>query len=169
MPHKVNPIDFENAEGNYGLSNSLLLHLANKLPISRLQRDLSDSSVLRSLGAAIGYHYLSQQSLKIGLSKLYANKEAIERDLADQWMLLAEPIQMMLRKYGTIDAYERLKCLTRGQVVNEKDMKNLINSLDISEEDKNNLLSLSPLSYTGLGIKVVNECFEKIDLRALFH
>jgi adenylosuccinate lyase len=142
MPHKVNPIDFENAEGNFGLSSALFSHFAEKLPISRLQRDLSDSTVQRSIGIAFGYHVLAIASLRKGLSKLSVNKKVIQQELDDHPELLAEAIQTVLRKNGVSNAYEKLKAVTRGTSVTKKDMQRFIEKLKIPKEDKQNLIKL---------------------------
>ena len=149
MPHKVNPIDFENAEGNLGLANALLRHLAEKLPISRWQRDLSDSTVLRNMGVALGYAVLAYQSLGVGLGKLELNEEALAKDLDAAWEVLAEPIQTVMRRYGVAGAYEKLKEVTRGKTVLAADLHGLIRSLDIPAADKERLLAMTPASYIG--------------------
>jgi len=149
MPHKVNPIDFENAEGNLGLANSLLQHLADKLPISRWQRDLSDSTVLRGMGTAFGHCLIALASLKKGLNKLQINSEAMLADLNSNWELLAEPIQTVMRRYGVEQAYEKLKELTRGQRVSQQDIQAFIKTLDIPKTAKQQLAQLTPASYTG--------------------
>ncbi|WP_144730633.1 adenylosuccinate lyase [Extensimonas perlucida] len=149
MPHKVNPIDFENAEGNLGLANALLHHLSEKLPISRWQRDLTDSTVLRNLGVAFGYAALAYQSLLTGLEKLELNEEALARDLDAAWEVLAEPIQTVLRRFGVQGAYEKLKEVTRGKTVTPAAMQELIHSLAIPEAEKNRLLAMTPASYIG--------------------
>jgi len=149
MPHKVNPIDFENAEGNLGLANALLRHLSEKLPISRWQRDLTDSTVLRNMGVALGYAVLAYQSLATGLGKLELNNEALAADLDASWEVLAEPIQTVMRRYGVAGAYEKLKEVTRGQTVTAEDLHQLIRSLEIPEADKQRLLAMTPASYTG--------------------
>ncbi|HQQ71273.1 MAG TPA: adenylosuccinate lyase, partial [Alicycliphilus sp.] len=131
MPHKVNPIDFENAEGNLGLANAMLRHLAEKLPISRWQRDLTDSTVLRNIGVAMGYAALAYSSLMTGLNKLELNEEALAADLDNSWEVLAEPIQTVMRRYGVAGAYEKLKEVTRGKTVTPEDLHALIRSLDI--------------------------------------
>ena len=150
MPHKVNPIDFENAEGNLGLANALLKHLSEKLPISRWQRDLTDSTVLRNMGVALGYAVLAYQSLAAGLGKLELNADAIAADLDASWEVLAEPIQTVMRRFGVAGAYEKLKEVTRGQTVSAADLHQLIRQLDIPETDKQRLLAMTPASYTGL-------------------
>ena len=150
MPHKVNPIDFENAEGNLGLSNALLNHLSAKLPISRWQRDLTDSTVLRNMGVAIGYAVLAYQSLLAGQAKLEINPQAIAKDLDNAWEVLAEPIQTVMRRFGLEGAYEQLKEATRGKVIGPSDLHPLIQSLNIPTPEKNRLLKLTPSEYTGL-------------------
>ena len=150
MPHKVNPIDFENAEGNLGLANALLRHLSEKLPISRWQRDLSDSTVLRNMGVALGHSDLAYQSLLQGLNKLELNPQALTADLDNAWEVLAEPIQTVMRRYGVAGAYEQLKDLTRGQRVTRDALHGLIQSLTIPELEKQRLLALTPANYVGL-------------------
>ena len=150
MPHKVNPIDFENAEGNLGLANALLRHLAEKLPISRWQRDLTDSTVLRNMGVALGYSVLAYHALGAGLAKLELNAEALANDLDPAWEVLAEPIQTVMRRYGVQGAYEKLKDVTRGKTVRPEDLHALIRSLEIPEAEKTRLLAMTPASYTGL-------------------
>ena len=149
MPHKVNPIDFENAEGNLGLANALLRHLSEKLPISRWQRDLTDSTVLRNMGVALGYAALAYASLLTGLNKLELNEEALAVDLDASWEVLAEPIQTVMRRYGVQGAYEKLKEVTRGQVVTAEALHGLIRSLEIPQAEKDRLLAMTPGSYTG--------------------
>jgi adenylosuccinate lyase len=149
MPHKVNPIDFENAEGNLGMANALLKHLAEKLPISRWQRDLTDSTVLRNMGVAMGYAVLAYHSLSVGLGKLEINEERLAEDLDKAWEVLAEPIQTVMRRYGVAGAYEKLKAVTRGKTVNAADLHALIRSLDIPEAEKTRLLDMTPGSYIG--------------------
>ncbi len=149
MPHKVNPIDFENAEGNLGLANALLKHLAEKLPISRWQRDLTDSTVLRNIGVAMGYAVLAYTSLMTGLNKLELNEEALATDLDASWEVLAEPIQTVMRRYGVQGAYEKLKEVTRGKTVTAEALHQLIQSLEIPQADKDRLLALTPASYVG--------------------
>jgi len=150
MPHKVNPIDFENAEGNLGLANALLRHLSEKLPISRWQRDLSDSTVLRNMGVALGHAVLAQQSLRVGLAKLELNPAALAADLDEAWEKLAEPIQTVMRRHGMAGAYEKLKSATRGQAVTRAALHELIESLDLPPADKARLLALTPAGYTGM-------------------
>jgi adenylosuccinate lyase len=150
MPHKVNPIDFENAEGNLGLANALLRHLSEKLPVSRWQRDLTDSTVLRNMGVALGYAALAHASLMTGLNKLELNEEALAADLDAAWEVLAEPIQTVMRRHGVQGAYEQLKEVTRGKTVRAEDLHALIRSLPIPQADKDRLLALTPASYVGL-------------------
>ncbi len=149
MPHKVNPIDFENAEGNLGLANAVLRHLSEKLPISRWQRDLTDSTVLRNMGVALGYAVLAYQSLMTGLSKLELNEAALAADLDDSWEVLAEPIQTVMRRFGVPGAYEKLKDVTRGQAVTREALHALIRSLEIPPAEKDRLLALTPSGYIG--------------------
>ncbi|MFM9879368.1 MAG: adenylosuccinate lyase [Burkholderiaceae bacterium] len=149
MPHKVNPIDFENAEGNLGVANAVLRHLAEKLPISRWQRDLTDSTVLRNLGVAFGYCALAYSALATGLAKLEINEAALQADLHDAWEVLAEPIQTVMRRYGVPEAYEKLKAATRGKSVTREDLHALIASLPIPDAEKQRLLALTPAGYTG--------------------
>lgn len=157
MPHKVNPIKFENSEGNIGVANSLLSFLADKLPVSRMQRDLSDSTVLRNQGVALGYSLLALKYTLKGLGRLQVNKEYCEKELNEHWEILAEPIQTLLKKIGYREPYEKLKKLTRGQAVDREVLHNFIKSLKIKAEDKALLLSLTPKAYTGLAGKLVAE------------
>jgi adenylosuccinate lyase len=157
MPHKVNPIDFENAEGNLGLANALFNHLAEKLPRSRLQRDLSDSTVLRNIGSAYGYMELSVSSLLKGISKLEANVEAIANDLNDRYELLAEPLQSFLRLEGKKDGYDQVKLLSRGQKMNKELYLEAVNSLVDNDEFKSILLNLTPTTYLGLATELSKE------------
>ena len=149
MPHKVNPIDFENAEGNLGLANAVLKHLSEKLPVSRWQRDLTDSTVLRNIGVALGYATLAYTSLMTGLNKLELNEEKLAEDLDNAWEVLAEPIQTVMRRYGVQGAYEKLKEVTRGKTVRAEDLHGLINGLEIPQADKDRLLAMTPGSYVG--------------------
>ncbi len=149
MPHKVNPIDFENAEGNLGLANAVLKHLSEKLPISRWQRDLTDSTVLRNMGVGLGYTALAYASLMTGLNKLELNEEALAADLDAAWEVLAEPIQTVMRRYGVQGAYEKLKEVTRGKTVTAADLHGLIQGLEIPQADKDRLLAMTPGSYVG--------------------
>jgi len=157
MPHKVNPIDFENAEGNLGLANTLFNHLAEKLPRSRLQRDLSDSTVLRNIGSAYGYMELSVSSLLKGITKLEANVEAIANDLNDRYELLAEPLQSFLRLEGKKDGYDQVKLLSRGQKMNKELYLEAVNSLVDNDEFKSILLNLTPATYLGLATELSKE------------
>ncbi len=149
MPHKVNPIDFENAEGNLGLANAMLRHLSEKLPISRWQRDLTDSTVLRNMGVALGYAVLAYQSLNTGLGKLEINEAAIAADLDASWEVMAEPIQTVMRRYGLPQPYEQLKKFTRGEPMTRALMQGFIANLAIPEAEKQRLLAMTPASYTG--------------------
>jgi adenylosuccinate lyase len=149
MPHKVNPIDFENSEGNLGIANALLRHLAEKLPISRWQRDLTDSTVLRNLGPAFGHSVLAYDSALRGLAKLEVNETAIAADLDDCWEVLAEPVQTVMRRYGIENPYEQLKELTRGKGITREGLHRFIKSLPIPELEKKRLLKMTPGSYVG--------------------
>jgi len=149
MPHKVNPIDFENAEGNLGIANALFSHLAAKLPLSRWQRDLTDSTVLRNLGVGIAHSLIAYESCLKGMSKLEVNQPIIEADLNQTWEVLAEPIQTIMRRYGVAQAYEKLKELTRGQGIDQARLQAFIADLPIPEADKTRLLKLTPATYTG--------------------
>ena len=150
MPHKVNPIDFENAEGNLGLANALLGHFADKLPVSRLQRDLSDSTVLRNLGVAVGHSALAYQSLKVGLGKLELDVGRLGEDLERAWEVLGEAVQTVMRAHGIPDAYDRLKAFTRGRPTDQAAMRDFIASLELPVAEKERLLQLTPESYLGL-------------------
>ena len=154
MPHKVNPIDFENAEGNLGLANALLRHLSEKLPISRWQRDLTDSTVLRNMGVAVGYAVLAYQSLLTGLNKLEINEDAIAADLDASWEVLAEPIQTVMRRFGLPQPYEQLKKFTRGEAMTRELMQGFIAGLAIPEAEKARLLAMTPGSYTGMAAEL---------------
>jgi adenylosuccinate lyase len=149
MPHKVNPIDFENAEGNLGLANALLRHMSDKLPISRWQRDLTDSTVLRNMGVALGYAVLAYQSLATGLGKLEINETAIAADLDNSWEVMAEPIQTVMRRFGLPQPYEQLKKFTRGEAMTRELMQGFIAGLDLPEVEKERLLAMTPASYVG--------------------
>ena len=149
MPHKVNPIDFENAEGNFGLANALLTHLSQKLPISRMQRDLTDSTVLRNMGVALGYALLGYDSLLRGLDKLEVNRAALAADLDRAWEVLAEPIQTVMRRYHLPNPYERLKALTRGKTITREAIHEFIGTLEIPAPERDRLLAMTPGSYTG--------------------
>ncbi|MEW6706262.1 MAG: adenylosuccinate lyase [Pseudomonadota bacterium] len=149
MPHKVNPIDFENAEGNFGLANAVLTHLSQKLPISRWQRDLTDSTVLRNMGVALGYAVLGYESLLRGLEKLELNQEALAADLDAAWEVLAEPIQTVMRRYGLPNPYERLKELTRGKAITREAIAAFIDTLELPAAERARLKAMTPGSYTG--------------------
>lgn len=149
MPHKVNPIDFENAEGNLGIANSLFQHLSEKLPISRWQRDLTDSTVQRNIGIALGYALLAYDSCLRGLNKLEINTQALSQDLNKNWEVLAEPIQTVMRRYGVPNPYEQLKALTRGKAINKESLQAFVQDLNIPEQAKQALLNLSPDTYLG--------------------
>ncbi len=149
MPHKVNPIDFENAEGNLGLANALLTHMSQKLPISRWQRDLTDSTVLRNMGVALGYTLLAYTSLQRGLDKLEVHHDSLAQDLDSAWEVLAEPVQTVMRRYGLANPYERLKELTRGQAITREILQQFISELDIPAHDKARLLAMTPATYIG--------------------
>jgi adenylosuccinate lyase len=150
MPHKVNPIDFENAEGNLGLANALLAHLSQKLPISRFQRDLTDSTVLRNMGVALGYAVLGCDSMLRGLDKLELDRAALEADLDDAWEVLAEPIQTVMRRHGLPNPYEQLKALTRGRAITRETIAAFIDGLALPADEKARLKALTPASYVGL-------------------
>jgi adenylosuccinate lyase len=157
MPHKVNPIDFENSEGNIGLANALLRHMSEKLPVSRLQRDLTDSTVLRNMGVAFGYALLAYSSTLKGLGKLELNEAKIAADLDSAWEVLAEPIQTVMRKAGIEKPYEKLKELTRGRTIDETAILDFVEELNLPEADKKRLLDLTPASYIGRAIQIVDE------------
>ena len=157
MPHKVNPIDFENAEGNLGMANALLGLFAEKLPISRWQRDLTDSTVQRNLGVAIGYVIIALQSLHKGLGKLQVNNEAIHADVAEAWEVLAEAVQSVMRRYGIPEPYEKLKALTRGQAVTKELLQEFIGTLEIPDDEKQRLLQLTPDAYTGMAANLASK------------
>ena len=151
MPHKVNPIDFENSEGNLGIANAILDHLSMKLPISRLQRDLTDSTVLRNIGVPMAHTLIAFQSTLKGLSKLLLNESAIYRDLDNMWSVVAEGIQTILRREGYPKPYETLKALTRTNgIINEESIQAFIETLDVSEDVKDELRKISPHTYTGI-------------------
>ncbi len=157
MPHKVNPIDFENSEGNLGMANALLKHMSEKLPISRWQRDLTDSTVLRNIGMALGYTVLAYDSCLRGLNKLEVNAERITHDLEDAWEVLAEPVQTVMRRYGIENPYEQLKALTRGKGIEKQDLQGFIRSLDLPQSAKDELLKMTPASYTGIATKLAGK------------
>ena len=156
MPHKINPIQFENAEGNMGIANALLNHLAVKLPISRMQRDLPDSTTLRNQGVSLGHSYLALKNILKGLGRITINKIQMGNELDNHWEVLAEAVQTILRKSGKPNAYEQLKSLTHGQTINAESMAEFVSGLNISKEDKNILLSLSPKTYVGIAPKLVD-------------
>ncbi|HAQ51055.1 MAG TPA: adenylosuccinate lyase, partial [Gammaproteobacteria bacterium] len=158
MPHKVNPIDFENAEGNLGIANALLSHLANKLPISRWQRDLSDSTVLRNLGVGFAHSLLAYTSALKGISKLAANPEKMAADLNQNWEVLAEPIQTVMRRYGIDNPYEKLKALTRGQRIDAEILAQFIDTLDLPTTAKEELRQLTPARYIGNAAEQAKHC-----------
>jgi len=157
MPHKVNPIDFENAEGNFGLANALLGHFAEKLPISRWQRDLTDSTVLRALGTAFGHTLVALESLKKGLGKLTINADRLAADLDASWEVLAEAVQTVMRRYGLPEPYEQLKALTRGQGITKDSMRTFITGLDLPADAKQRLLDLTPGGYIGLAVPLAKD------------
>lgn len=149
MPHKVNPIDFENSEGNLGIANAVFNHLSAKLPVSRWQRDLTDSTVLRNMGVGFGYSLIAYAASQKGLSKLQLNEQVIANDLNNAWEVMAEPIQTVMRRYGVEEPYEKLKALTRGQSITQEIMQNFVDTLDIPQEAKDQLKALTPASYIG--------------------
>ena len=153
MPHKVNPIDFENSEGNLGLANAIFNHLANKLPISRLQRDLTDSTVLRNLGVGVAHSVIAYSSTLRGIGKLEVNKERTAEFLNNNWEVLAEPIQTVMRRYGIEKPYEKLKELTRGNRIDAEGIREFVSKLDIPESAKKELMDMTPASYIGNAIK----------------
>ncbi len=157
MPHKVNPIDFENAEGNFGIANALCGHFAAKLPVSRWQRDLTDSTVLRALGTGFGHALVGFDALMRGLAKLSANPERLAADLDASWEVLAEAVQTVMRRHGLPEPYEQLKALTRGHGITERSMREFIAALDLPEADKRRLLEMTPSSYTGLAQRLASE------------
>ncbi|WP_392340633.1 adenylosuccinate lyase [Moritella marina] len=157
MPHKVNPIDFENSEGNIGIANALFNHLSAKLPVSRWQRDLTDSTVLRNLGVAIGYSVIAYESTLKGVSKLQLNEEALRADLDRNWEVLAEPIQTVMRRYGIEKPYEKLKELTRGRRVDGPAMQEFIDTLELTDAVKAELKLMTPANYIGRAVEFVNE------------
>ncbi|MBD8108590.1 adenylosuccinate lyase [Erwinia persicina] len=157
MPHKVNPIDFENSEGNLGLANAMMQHLASKLPVSRWQRDLTDSTVLRNLGVGVGYALIAYQSTLKGISKLEVNRARLLDELDHNWEVLAEPIQTVMRRYGIEKPYEKLKELTRGKRVDAEGMKTFIDSLALPEEEKTRLKQMTPANYIGRAIQMVDD------------
>ncbi|MFN7183451.1 MAG: adenylosuccinate lyase [Thermomonas haemolytica] len=157
MPHKVNPIDFENAEGNFGIASALFEHFAAKLPISRWQRDLTDSTVLRALGTAFGHMLIGLDALQRGLGKLSANPERLAADLDASWEVLAEAVQTVMRRHGLPNPYERLKALTRGHGISAESMRAFVETLDLPAADKQRLLDMTPARYTGLAERLARE------------
>lgn len=157
MPHKVNPIDFENAEGNFGLARDLCVHFSHKLPISRWQRDLSDSTVFRSVGSAIGYLVIALSSLDKGMGKLSINADRLNEDLEANWEVLAEPVQTVMRRYGLPKPYEQLKKLTRGQGISKATLHVFIQELDLPDDVKTELLKLTPQSYVGMAAELAKD------------
>ncbi|HHU94443.1 MAG TPA: adenylosuccinate lyase [Alcaligenaceae bacterium] len=157
MPHKVNPIDFENSEGNIGLANAVLGHLSEKLPVSRWQRDLTDSTVLRNLGVGFGYSVVAYDACLRGLGKLEINSAAIDHDIDNCWEVLAEPVQTVMRRYGLENPYEQLKELTRGKGINEEGLREFITGLDLPEKPKADLLAMTPRSYIGLAVQLAKK------------
>jgi adenylosuccinate lyase len=154
MPHKVNPIDFENSEGNLGLANAVLKHLSEKLPVSRMQRDLTDSTVLRNIGVGLGYALLAYDSCLRGLNKLEVNPQRLADDLEASWEVLAEPVQTVMRRYGIENPYEQLKELTRGKGITKEALREFIGGLAIPQEAKDQLLAMTPSNYTGIAAKL---------------
>ncbi|MCF8164539.1 MAG: adenylosuccinate lyase, partial [Polynucleobacter sp.] len=157
MPHKVNPIDFENSEGNLGMANAVLKHMSEKLPVSRWQRDLTDSTVLRNIGVGFGYSVLAYDSCLRGLNKLEVNPERLAADLNDSWEVLAEPIQTVMRRYGIENPYEQLKELTRGKGITKEALREFIQGLTIPAEEKKRLLDMTPASYIGLAAQLARD------------
>ena len=157
MPHKINPIDFENSEGNLGVGNAVMNHMADKLPISRLQRDLTDSTVLRNMGVGFSYSLISYNSTLKGLSKLQINKESIDNDIDQAWEILAEPLQTIMRRYGIENPYEKLKDLTQGRSINANNLHEFIKGLDLSDDVKNDLIKMKPRDYLGYAEKLAKE------------
>lgn len=162
MPHKVNPIDFENSEGNLGLGNAVMQHMADKLMVSRWQRDLSDSTVLRNMGVGLGYSLIAYKSCLKGISKLETNPQAMARDLNQAWEVLAEPIQTVMRRYGLENPYEQLKAFTRGKAITEDAVQTFVTSLAIPQEAKDLLLSMTPANYIGNAIEQANALREHL-------
>jgi adenylosuccinate lyase len=153
MPHKVNPIDFENAEGNMGIANALFGHLTAKLPISRWQRDLTDSTVLRNMGVGLGYSMIAYASLNKGLGKLEINELRLQEDLDNCWEVLAEPIQTVMRRYGIEKPYEKLKALTRGNTIDQATIEAFVKGLDMPDQTKAELIALLPSTYIGNAVQ----------------
>ena len=154
MPHKVNPIDFENSEGNLGLANAVLKHLSEKLPVSRMQRDLTDSTVLRNIGVGLGYTLLAYDSCLRGLNKLEVNHVRLAQDLDATWEVLAEPVQTVMRRYGIENPYEQLKELTRGKGISKEALQTFVNGLAIPQDAKDVLLTMTPANYIGIAAQL---------------
>jgi adenylosuccinate lyase len=157
MPHKVNPIDFENSEGNLGMANAVLKHMAEKLPVSRWQRDLTDSTVLRNIGVGFGYAVLAYDSCLRGLNKLEVNPPRLAEDLDETWEVLAEPVQTVMRRYGIENPYEQLKDLTRGKGISKEALQGFIRGLAIPQEAKDQLLAMTPSSYIGYAAELAKK------------
>ena len=157
MPHKVNPIDFENSEGNLGLANAVLKHMSEKLPVSRMQRDLTDSTVLRNIGVGLGYALLAYDSCLRGLNKLEVNRARLEQDLDANWEVLAEPVQTVMRRYGIENPYEQLKELTRGKGISKEALREFVTTLAIPQDAKDLLLAMTPANYLGIAEKLASE------------
>ena len=157
MPHKVNPIDFENSEGNLGIANAIFNHLAEKLPISRFQRDLTDSTVLRNMGVGFGYVMIAYASTLKGMSKLEINRERLAQDLNNAWEVLAEPIQTIMRRYNVDEPYEKLKALTRGRTITKEVLIAFVDTLDIPEHAKQTMRDLTPSNYIGNAVAQARE------------
>ena len=160
MPHKVNPIDFENSEGNLGLANALLSHLAEKLPVSRWQRDLTDSTVLRNVGVGLSYSLIAYHSALKGIGKLELNEDALAKDLEQSWEVLAEPIQTIMRKHGIAEPYEKLKAMTRGESLSRQRISSMLDELDLPENVKKDILSLTPANYIGEAQRLVSRLLD---------
>ena len=156
MPHKINPIQFENAEGNLGLANATLDHLSNKLPISRMQRDLTDSTTLRNQGVAVGYSYIALKNILKGLNRITVDRSKMKTELNEHWEVLAEAIQTVLRKTGSDNAYEQLKNMTQGTEITQSSITEFVKLLHISKEEKDKLINLTPEAYTGIASKLVD-------------
>src|SRR5690554_6091488 len=163
MPHKVNPIDFENSEGNLGLANAVLNHLSAKLPVSRWQRDLTDSTVLRNLGVGLGYSLIGWQATLKGLNKLEINPENLAKELNENWELLAEPVQTVMRRYGIEKPYEKLKELTRGKRLSATDMAHFIDNLELPEHAKVELKALTPANYIGDAVQLAKTVHQYLE------
>ncbi|MDB5757768.1 MAG: adenylosuccinate lyase, partial [Burkholderia sp.] len=157
MPHKVNPIDFENSEGNLGMANAVLKHMAEKLPVSRWQRDLTDSTVLRNIGVGLGYALLAYDSCLRGLNKLDVYPARLSEDLVATWEVLAEPVQTVMRRYGVENPYEQLKELTRGKGISREAMQTFVQGLAIPQQAKDQLLALTPANYIGIAEKLARD------------